>query len=243
MAFTFSNAQIADLFEEITAALIVQNDDRFRIRAYENAVSIFRQLQEPIEYYWQNKLLGTITGIGTIFARKIDELFTTGKVAEFDAIRQSLPAGMFGLLPVEGIGPKNAFKLANIFKLADRETAPAKLLESAKNGQIRGLEGFGEKSEAQLIDNITRYLLAGTVTRIPLYRADQIVTEIGAYLGACPAIQTFSPLGSHRRRKETVGDIDIGITTQQPKVVSDYVALIPKISKIVAKGDGMVRII
>jgi len=243
MNYSFSNQQIAQMFEEIGAALIVQNDDRFRIRAYDNAVAIFSQLQDPLEGYWRQKTLTTIPGIGSIFANKLDELFTSGKIKEFEEIRSSLPEGMFELIKVEGIGPKNAFKLAKTFKLKDRKTAIQELILHAKSGDIAKLEGFGQKSQNQMLDNLTRFLTIGSDTGIPLYRADQIIDEIGQHLKTMNEIKQYSPLGSHRRRKETVGDIDIGIVTDFPAIVSKKLQKLPKIIKVLAAGEATVRVV
>lgn len=243
MAYSFSNAQITQIFEEILAALVVQNDDRFRIRAYDNAVTIFSQLQDPIESYWKQKTLTTIPGIGSIFAQKIDELFTTGKIKEFNEIKSTLPEGMFELIKVEGIGPKNAFKLANKFKLIDRSTAVEKLIQAASEHNISKLDGFGVKSEAQMLDNLSRFKNAAVDTKILLYRADQIANEIEQYVSKIPEVEKFSTLGSHRRRKETLSDIDIGIAAKEAETVSAKLVTLPKVNKVVAQGNATVRVV
>jgi DNA polymerase (family 10) len=243
MSHSFTNSQIAEQFAEISAALKVQNDDRFRIRAYDNAVIIFQEIPDSLEKYWRLGTLMTIPGIGNIFAQKLNELFTTGKIQEFEDIRASLPAGMFELLKVEGLGPKNAFRLAKTFKLVNRKTAIDKLIKVAKKGEIRALEGFGEKSESLILQNLQRFKVKGKVTRILLYKADQTVEKILPYLKDSKNIEKISPLGSLRRRKDTVGDIDIGIATNNPSALAKELISLPHTTRVIASGEGIVRIV
>lgn len=231
------------MFAETLACLIIQNDDRFRIRAYDTAIDIFSNLPEPLEKYWRQDVLTTIPGVGPFFAQKIEELFSTGKIREFEEIKAPYPAGMFALLPIEGIGPKIAYKLAKTFKLTAKDTAISQLLTVLKGGLVRELEGFGQKSEDRLIESIELYLKSGKDERIPLYRADQIVAEITLFLEGLKEIKEFSPLGSLRRRKETVGDIDIGIATDEPEKISKKLLKLPKITRVLSQGKGMVRVI
>lgn len=243
MSHSFTNLQIAEMFSEISAALKVQNDDRFRIRAYDNAVIVFQEIPDSLQKYWKLGTLTTIPGIGNIFAQKLDELFTTGKIQEFEDIKSSLPKGMFELLKVEGLGPKNAFRLAQTLKLGSRKTAIDRLIKIAKKGQIRTLEGFGEKSESQILENLKRFKEKGENTRILLYTADQIVVKILFYLKNSRYIEKISPLGSLRRRKETVGDIDIGIATNNPDKLVEEIKNLPYTTRVISSGEGLVRIV
>jgi len=200
-------------------------------------------MPDSLEKYWRLGTLTTIPGVGSIFEQKLNELFSTGVIQEFEDIKSSLPAGMFELLKVEGLGPKNAFRLAQTFKLASRKSAVDRLIKVAKKGQIRVLEGFGEKSENQILENLQRFQSKGENTRILLFTADQIVISILSYLKDQKNIDKISPLGSLRRRSETVGDIDIGIATHHPDKVAKEILKLPHITRKISSGEGLVRVI
>ncbi|MBU2577519.1 DNA polymerase/3'-5' exonuclease PolX, partial [Patescibacteria group bacterium] len=117
-----SNKEVIALLKEILAAMEVKNVNPFRVRAYQNAISILDNLTESIYDLWENKRLKEIPGVGPGIESHLNELFTTGVVSEFESIKEDLPEGMFALIGLRGIGAKRAYKLALAFKLGDRET-------------------------------------------------------------------------------------------------------------------------
>ena len=149
-----SNREVIDMLKEILAAMEVKNYNNFRIRAYQNAISILENLTVSIQDLWENKRLGEIPGIGSGIEEHLNEFFLEGKVAEFEEIKKGLPEGMFSLIGLRGIGAKRAYKLSMAFKLLDRENALEKLKEAAEQKKIRNLEGFGEKIEKAILEAI-----------------------------------------------------------------------------------------
>lgn len=241
MKHHFTNQQIVQLLNEVVAAFIVKKQDFFRIRAYQTAASTIENLTLQVEDIWQAGQLTDIAGIGPNLASHFEQLFTTGRVSHFDHIKKSLPEGMFALITLEGVGPKTAYTLAKQFNLTTRKQAINQVKKHAQNNEIAPLPGFGDKKQQQILAAITKFQTTGQKTRLPLYQADMAVSHIMAYLSRCPEISDISPLGSLRRRAETVGDIDIGITTTQPQAVVAHIKQYPGLKKIIVAGEGVVR--
>ena len=173
--YKFSNKEVVEILKEVLAAMEVKRYNRFRIRAYQNALAAIDNLTSSIYDMWENRRLGEIPGVGEGLEQHLNELFTAGEVCEYKNIKEGLPDGMFALLGLRGIGAKKAFKLANNFKLTKRETALEKVKEYAKAGKIRIMDGFGEKSEKDILDAVSEQKKhKNTKPRLLLIHAEEI---------------------------------------------------------------------
>ncbi len=235
--FKFSNKEIIELFKEALAAMEVKSYTFFKIRAYQNAIASFENLTSSIYDLWENNNLGAIPGVGGGIAQHLDELFTTGVVYEFENAKEGLPDGMFGLIGYRGLGPKRAFKLASIFELTNRETAAEKLKEHAKNGDIQKIPGFGEKSEKEMLMALeSTKMTKKEKERMLLIHAEEIVLRILDYLHSLKAIKKIQPVGSFRRRKDTVGDLEFAVVTDNPEEVMEHFVSFPEVEDVLMKG-------
>jgi len=138
-----TNKEVVLKLKEVLAAMEVKNLDRFRVRAYQIAISSIDGLTSSVYDLWENGKLDEIPGVGASLNQHLDELFATGKAKQFDAVMKDLPEGMFSLIGIRGVGAKTAFKLATAFKLNKRDTAIEKAKKAAESGKIRVLAGFG----------------------------------------------------------------------------------------------------
>lgn len=239
-----TNKQLAQQFEHLTASLQVIDPKKyfFQIRSYQRVIQLLIDMPEQIsEIYREKGDLEFIDGIGPAIESKIVELLETGKSEEIEHYTQMMPQGMFPLLDIAGIGAKKAHKLATTFGITNPETAIDELEQLAKDGKIRELENFGEKSEMDIIENISR--LRNSVESMPLEKALPIAEELIAYLKESPETTEATPLGSLRRKKKEVGDIDVGISTPNFSLVKEHVKKYPKLSRILASGDNLLRIL
>ena len=150
----YSNKEVVQILKEVLAGMEVKGFSFFRIRAYQNAIAVLENLTSSIYDIWQNGKLNDILGIGEGLSQHLTELFTTGTAKEFERAKKDLPDGMFALLGLRTIGAKRAYRLASIFKLTKRADAVEKLRNHAKHHNICQLEGFGEKSEKEMIEII-----------------------------------------------------------------------------------------
>ena len=239
-----TNKEVVTLLKEMLAAMEVKNYNKFRIRAYSVAISAIDNLTSSVYDLWENNRLNEIPGVGEGLSQHLNELFTTGKVDEFNQAKKDLPDGMFALIGIRGIGAKKAFKLATAFKLTNRETAVEKIKEAAENHLIRVLESFGEKSEKDILEAITEAKHhKATKPRLFLYQAEEIAQRIITYVSELEFIKDVRALGSLRRRSPTVGDLDIAVCSTQPEQVIEHFVKFPEIDYIVAQGTERVGVV
>lgn len=238
-----TNQEISQRFEHLAAALQLINQKKyfFQIRSYQKVAQVLRDLHEEVaEIYHRQKHLEGIEGIGPAIESKIIELLTTGHCKEMEQYISQVPAAVFPLLDVNGIGVKRAYKFVTEFGL-EPKTAVDELDRLAKAGKIRVLEGFGEKSEQDIIEAI----------ELHKHQADSFSYEEGwgiaqqllKELKNCHAVKEALPLGSLRRKKARVRDIDLGIATDDFESVKEFIKKLDLIKKILADGDNLLRVI
>ncbi len=233
----FSNKEVILILKEALAAMEVKGFNLFKIRAYQNAITTIESLSMSVFNLWENKRLGEIQGVGAALESHLDELFRTGKVVEFDAIKNDLPQGMFALMGLRGIGAKKSFKLASLFNLVDRATALAQIKEAAEQGKIQVIEGFGEKSEKLILEAVSdSKKTKNEKSRTLLSRAEQVAMRILQYLEGLPEIETVDAVGSFRRRKSTVGDLEFAIATTNTDLATQYFLKFPEITEVLVSG-------
>jgi DNA polymerase (family 10) len=231
------NKEVITKLKEVVAAMEVKNYNRFRIAAYGNAIAVLENYSESLYDMWQNGRLNQIPGLGASLINHLNELFKTGAVKQFDSALKDLPQGMFSLLALRGVGPKKAFKLSTQFGLDRRETAIEKLKKIARQNKIQDLEGFGEKSEAQILEAIEEsYITKSEKTRVLYTNAESIVEQIYRYMKKLPEVIEIEATGSYRRKNPTIGDLDIPVSTTNQKKTLDHFLKYPKIQKVLVAG-------
>ncbi len=231
-----TNLEIAELLRRVAAAYEILGENRFRIIAYERAADSIEHLTSELKDYWDDKKLTEIPGVGETLASHLDELFRTGHSKHFDSVMAKLPAAVFPLLLVPGIGPKKAYKLVQILKLLNEKTVINDLEKAAKQHKIAPIEGFGEKSEKLILANIEIYR-KGQIkeNRMALPIADSIAADIIAFLKKLPSAKRVDALGSLRRQVSTIGDIDIAVATTNPKEILAHFLTYPH-EEIIEEG-------
>lgn len=233
-----TNLDLAALLRKISAAYLVLGENRFKIIAYDRAADSIEHLTSDVKDLWDDGKLGEIPGVGASIAGYLDELFKTGKVKHFDQIMDRVPAAMFPLLLVPGLGPKKAYKLVTHLKLNDPKTVVGDLEKMARAHRIAEIETFGEKSEEDILSSIAVYK-AGQIkeVRMPLPIADAIAQEVIAHLKKLSTVKQVDVLGSLRRQVSTIGDVDIAVATVKPEEVVEHFLTYPH-QKIVEKGPS-----
>ncbi len=234
-----TNKEIAKLFWKIAAAYTLKNENRFKILAYEKAADSLENSIFEAKDLWKEGKLSNISGIGKTIASHLDELFRTGEVRHFKTVFAGLPAALFPLLDLPGFGAKKAYKLAKELSLKNKNKAVEELFAAAKSGRIAPIEGFGEKSQSDIIESIERFR-KGQVkeNRMPLPYAAAIALEVISYLKKHKNTKEAVTLGSLRRMVATIGDIDIAVATTDPTATTDWFTAYPKTASVVEKGLG-----
>lgn len=241
-----TNREIATILRNAAASYTIKNEKKFRFQiiSYERAADAVENSADEVADLIKENRLDLLPGIGPSIKSHIEELLKKGKSAHLDWITQGIPKSVFTLMHIPGFGPKKAFRLAKEFNLQNPESAIEDLLQLAKQGKIRGLEGFGEKSEQDIIRGIEEFKKgSGKTTRMPLPYAFDLAEKLQTYLEKSKDVIEAIPLGSLRRMKETVGDIDIAVATDNPQSVVSYFASYPYTARVIDRGKTTASIL
>ena len=242
--YRLTNKEVVAILKEVLAAMEVKNVNIFKIRAYQNAIAVIDNLSNSVYDIWENKRLDEIPSIGTALAQHLNDLFTTGTSKEFEQVKFGLPEGMFSLIGIRGIGAKKAFKLAHAFKLVNREKAIEDIKERALKGEIKVLDGFGEKSEKDILEAIEQMKMTkNEKPRTLLVIAEQVVERVLEHMHKCDQVLKIDALGSFRRRNPTIGDLDFVVATNDPEKVMSHFLAFDEVSEVLVKGDKKVAVV
>lgn len=227
-----TNQEIARILSDVGEYLEMRGVP-FKPRAYQRAAQSVSDLDREVsEIYFKGglKALENIPGVGVSIADHIEELIKTGKLKYYEQLKKQAPVDLASLTRVEGLGPqkiKVLYQKLKIKNLADLERA-------AKAGKIRELESFGEKTEDNILQGIEFVKNSGN--RFLLSEASLTAQRIEAKLRQAAGVQRLDIVGSFRRRKETVGDIDILIVSSRPEPVMEAFVKMPGVARVYAHG-------
>jgi DNA polymerase (family 10) len=228
-----TNAEIAAALEEIADLLDFQGANPFRVRAYRNAARAVAEMTESVSdlLHGGNRSLTDIPGIGEDLAGKIATLAETGTLPLLEELRAQVPEGVLEILRIPGLGPKRAATLYRELGVRNLE----QLRRACEEHRVRSLKGFGEKTEAAILEGIE--LASQASQRMYWAYADQIAQSILNHMQACRGIRQMEFAGSYRRGKETVGDLDLLVVADNAEKVMDHFAQVPGVGKVLARGD------
>src|SRR5262245_43352586 len=227
------NVELARCFRDIAAYLDME-EVPFKPRAYEKAAQAIESSDRPLAELHREggvKALCAIPGIGKSMAEKIDEMLTTGVCALRESYHQRIPVDIAGLTAIEGVGPKAVKVLWE--RLGVR--TPEDLAAAAREGKIRGLPHFGERSEQRILKGL-EFLASGT-QRLTLTAALPVVEALAATVERLPGVERVAIAGSIRRRKETLGDADLLAVARKPEAVIAAFATLPPVDRVLGQGD------
>jgi len=236
-----TNNEIAQFLYEISEMLEIKGESQFRVLAYKNAGRAIEHLASDIEdIYRKEGLEGLekIEGIGESIAAKLAELIETGKCQYYDDLAKDIPKSELALMRIPGIGPRTAKKLYESLQIKNISD----LEEAAKQGRIRTLEGFDLKAEERILRNINR--LKKIEKRMLISFARPLAEEMVEYLKKhCPEVEKVDIVGSLRRWKETIGDIDLVASSKHPQKVIECFVKFPKAKQIISQGETKAAIL
>lgn len=234
-----TNAEIAKLLRHVAAAYAIKNEGKFRFQiiAYQRAADAIEASTTEIKDLIENGKSETFPGVGPSIQQHLEELIKTGNVKRFEWVFEGVPQAVFPLLDVPTFGPKKAYRLTSEFHLKDPKTVINDVEKLAKAGKIAPLDGFGEKSQADILRAISEFRLGfGKTTRMVLPFAAELADKIVAYLKTNKAVKQVNFLGSLRRMKETIGDVDIAVATDKPQEVIEHFVDYQYKERIIEKG-------
>ncbi|MGE5153636.1 MAG: DNA polymerase/3'-5' exonuclease PolX [Bdellovibrio bacteriovorus] len=225
------NEDIARVFDQIADLLEIQGANGFRVRAYRNASREVRGLtRELAELAHSGTDLTELPGIGEALAAKIQEILDTGTCQALGRLQRELPPQLTDLLRLPGLGPKRVHALHYDLDIH----TPGQLYRAAKDGRLRELPGFGPKTEANLVATLETHL--ATQRRFQLRTAARYAQPLVAWLEQVSGVKRVVVAGSYRRRRDTVGDLDILVTTTDPAAVMARFAAYDEVAEVRAQG-------
>jgi DNA polymerase (family 10) len=227
-----SNVDIAKILHEM-AAYYDMDDVLFKPRAYEKAALGIENLEKEAEEIYREgglKALEDIPGVGKGIAGHLEDFFTKGHFREYERLKKKIPVDVAGLLAIEGVGPKTIKTFWKKLRVQNRED----LGKAARAGKIRLLERFGKKSEEKILSGIEFLKSAGG--RRVLGSVFPAIRDLEQMILSFPEVTRVVVAGSVRRRKETIGDIDILAVSSRPEKVGKRFRSLPFIAHVYGSG-------
>jgi DNA polymerase (family 10) len=229
--------EVADTLREISQLLQMKGENAFKVRAYDLAADAFETLPPdpaaPGGLYERVKkgTLGELSGVGKAIDQKVTELVQNGKLEYLENLRREFPRGALDLVQIPGLGPRKAVVLIKELDVASLDD----LEKAAREGRVRGLKGFGEKTEQAILEGIAK-VRARHGARKPLWQTRPLAEQLLERVRAAPGVQRAEIAGSVRRYAETNGDIDIVAAADAAEPVMEAFATAPGVDEILARG-------
>ncbi len=223
--------QAAEVLVNIATLLELKGENPFKSRAYLNAARALEGTTEPLHKLVAENRLGEIKGLGEGIQKKLVELVATGKLAYYEDLKAATPPGLVALLEIPGLGPKKIKALHDELGIESVE----QLEEACKEDKVAKLKGFGEKTQANIVEGIKRR--RDYASRHLLSEALPIAERLLEALRSHPDVIRTSAAGSLRRHREVIGDIDLLASAKKPVKVLDFFTQQPGILEIIAKGE------
>lgn len=237
MAHVVTNAEAAGALRQLADLLEIGGEPVYRVVAFRRAAENIDALSESISVLRDRGELLSINGVGKGIAEKLTQLIDTGTMADLEEAAKAVPVSVTELLTVPDIGPKRArqlFEQAGITSLAELRTAVAA-------GTLTGVAGLGPKGAQRIADALAS--MTEPDARMPLPAARRLGNELISLLReACPAVEQIELAGSIRRYRETVGDLDIVASSNDPKAVVDAFSGLPGVARVEMHGDNRCRV-
>ncbi len=225
-----TNSEAAALFAAIADMLEIKGENIHRVLAYRRAAETISSLPRSLSAIYDEGGLTALPHIGATLAEKIEELLSTGQLEFYNRLAAEIPPGLVEMLKVPGMGPK---KVALFWKSLGI-TSLEELAEAARAGQLRDLPGMGIKSEAKILEGIEA--LARRTNRVRISDALPVATSILEHLLSLPGALYGDVGGSLRRRRDTIGDIDLLVASSDPTPIMEAFVHRPEVARLLGQG-------
>ena len=225
------NREIAGILETIAHLLELQDENGFKVRAYQNAARSIEGLTQDVRALVREKTLGEVPGIGEALEQKITQLVTTGKMDYFEKLRAEVPAGLLRMLEIPSLGPKKVKALWQEKKITTIEA----LQKACEEDALLELKGFSEKTQKKILEGIA--FLNRHQGQARLDDAMTVARRLLDHLKSCRGVVRSSLAGSIRRWKEVVRDVDLLASSASPVEVMDHFVKAEGIDEILVRGE------
>ena len=222
------NTELAARFKTMATILELKGASGFKVNANAKVADVLEQLVEDISTIED---LTSIAGIGKSSAAKITGYIETGEMPDYDALCQSIPEGLLDVLKVQGLGPKTVKRLWEEAGVVDLESLQAAI----DDGRLLALPRMGAKTIENIKDSLT--FINASLDRINIGKAMPVAEACVALLSTVDGVTKCQFAGSLRRGQETIGDIDILLSTTNPKAVTTAFCTMDDVTKVLAQGE------
>jgi DNA polymerase (family X) len=223
--------RVAAILDEIGTLLELQGESSFRCNAYHNGARVVEQLDTELDVLVAEGKLGEVRGIGSTLQEKITTLVKTGSLPYYDDLKKKVPAGLLDILRINGVGPKKVKAMWEELGIDDMD----KLKTACEAGQVATLKGFGAKTQQKILEGIDFLQKMGSRVRID--QALPLAHALLEGLRKVPGVIRIELCGSLRRRRETIKDIDILISSKDPRPIMDTFVKLPGVEQVTGHGD------
>jgi DNA polymerase (family 10) len=225
-----SNEELAQIFHDIGDILEVKGELVFKTVAYHRAADVIAHSPVDLAQAYLSGRPPRLPGVGKAISEKIEERVRTGRMRYHDKLLAEFPPTLVDLLRIPGLGPKTVGQIWRELGVATLE----ELRAAAETGRLRTLRGISARTEAQVLAGIDN--LSKRVQRLRLNEAEALIERLIAYLELAPGVRSIVPAGSFRRRKETIGDIDLLAETDDPDALLRRFLATPRVREVVNAG-------
>lgn len=228
------NSEIAAAFDLVADILEFQNANPFRVRAYRNAARTIGDLSEPLEKIAAdpNRKLTDIAGIGADLAAKIETMVATGSLPMLVELQAQVPQSVLVLLRIPGVGPKKAAALHKELGIKTLD----ELKVACQENRVRDIKGFGEKTEAAILAGLD-FAASPEVARMYWAEADVYAQALLEHMRRCKKVAKMELAGSYRRGRETIGDLDLLVESEDVEKVMDHFGKFESVVSVLGRGD------
>ena len=226
-----TKSDVVSILNEIAELLELTGENPFKVRAYQNAARTLEGRTEEVRDLVDSGKLADLPGFGEALVEKVTTLVTTGKLKYYEDLKKKVPHGLLEMIRIPGLGPKKVKSLYDHLKIDSVE----KLEKACKDGKVAKVEGFGEKTEKKILEGIEHH---------KKYAERHLYDE--AFLAARSILEKLKKrkdvrrceiAGSLRRHRETIGDLDILVSTEEPEAVTQFFTELPEVEAVIAKGE------
>lgn len=222
---------VAKHLEEIGTLLELSGENPFKTRSYFNVARLITQIEDDLQILVEEKRLREIKGVGEAIEQKITELVTTGKLEFLENLRAQFPATIFEILGIPGLGPK---RVKTVYEKLGVDSLD-KLEQACTAGKIAELDGFGAKMQEKVLAGIAFHRRHQGIHLY--YVAEAAANALIEHLKSEKSIQRMEVTGSLRRCKELIKDVDIVVSSADPKAVMQHFIEAPGVAQVTGHGD------
>ncbi len=222
------NAEIIEILENIAVLLELKSESFFKSRAYQKAARSIESLAEDVDKLVAEGRLQEIPGVGEAISKKLTELVSTGRLDYYEKLKAEFPPGINVLMEIPGIGPRTALLLTKELGISHLDD----LEKAIEDGKVAALPRMGEKTAHNILRQIKAYRKIKSEQRVPLGTALPIAEALMEEMRSIPGLKQLSLAGSLRRFKDTIGDIDLVGTADDPETALKTFTSLPVIKEI-----------